>query len=79
MKTVFIGCFLVGGGTPFFQQGQLLAEAPPCPHLSLTPARLLPEVCGHLLVTWGAGNHLGGQDLGLSRSPGPRAAPTSPR
>lgn len=36
MKTVLLGVsWLGGGGTLFFQQGQLLAEAPPCPHLSL--------------------------------------------
>lgn len=36
VKTVLLGVsWPGGGGTLFFQLGQLLAEAPPCPHLSL--------------------------------------------
>lgn len=64
----FIGCFLaqVGGGTPFFQQGQLLAEAPPCPHLSL-PQRHQPPPSRDVWSPLG--------DLGFrepSGRPGPR-------
>lgn len=72
MKTVLLGVSWLGGGHPVLPAGPAASRgstlSPPLP-ASETPACLLPEMCGHLLATWGSGNHLGGQGLGLPRSP----------
>lgn len=73
MKTVLLGVsWLEWGGHPVLPAGPAASRGPtlsPPLSASETPARLLPGICGHLLATWGSGNHLGGQGLGLSRSP----------
>lgn len=72
MKTVLLGVSWLGWGHPVLPAGPAasrgLTLSPPL-SASETPVSLLPGMCGHLLATWGSGNHLGGQGLGLSRSP----------
>lgn len=56
VKTVLLGVsWPGGGGTLFFQLGQLLAEAPPCPYLSLLQRRRHASFQRCVVISWRPG------------------------